>query len=348
MLKYVLRATWKLMAVFSGVYVLGAVAFWQLESGREGGLSFGESLYYGIVTLSTVGYGDFYPMTTGGRIVAVFMILFALTALGYFLTKISDAVMEARRMEWLGMNGTKFQKHQVVIGWSEIARITVTELLASEQQVAVVTDRSDAMSKIREMSTQDDLFATVGDLSNEAVLERAGVKVAATVIICTEDDSQNLILALNVRSMNPSARIIVAVKRPELRKTLTSSGVTYVASPFELSGRLVASAAFEPEVARFVDDITSGASGDYDLQQFSVTAGSAADGKTVGEIGAILRDNESSLIVAVGVAGDADAWEMRGNPPHDLAIKPEDVLVVLGSQQQNRAAATLLGVRQGR
>jgi len=347
MLSYVLRATWKLMAVFAAVYVAGAVAFWQLESGREGGLSFGESLYYGIVTLSTVGYGDFYPMTTGGRIVAVVMILFALTALGYFLTKISDAVMEARRMEWLGMNGTKFEKHVVVIGWSDIARITVAELMASERQVAVVTDRSDDMSKIREMEKQDNLFATVGDLSNEAVHERAGVKVASTVIICTDDDTQNLILALNVRSMSPSARIIVSVNRPELRKTLTASGVTYVASPFELSGRLVASAAFEPEVARFVDDITSGATGDYDLQQFSVVAGSTADGKTVGDIGSLLRDNASSLVVAVGVA-TGERWEMHGNPAHDLTLKADDVLVVLGSAQQNKTTAELLGVRQGR
>ena len=36
MLYYVLRATWKLLAVFFGVYVLGALVFWQLEAGREG------------------------------------------------------------------------------------------------------------------------------------------------------------------------------------------------------------------------------------------------------------------------------------------------------------------------
>jgi len=347
MLYYVLRATWKLMAVFFGVYLVGATAFWQLENGREGGLSFGESLYYGIVTLSTVGYGDFYPLTTGGRIVAVLMILFALTALGYFLTKISDAVMEARRMEWLGMNGTKFEGHLVVIGWSEIARIAVTELMATDRNVAVITDRSDAMSKIREMGDADKLFATIGDLSSEAVLERAGVGAAATVIICTDDDSQNLILAMNVRSMNPAVRIIVSVTRPELRKTLTASGVTYVASPFELSGRLVASAAFEPEVARFVDDITSGASGDYDLQQFSVTPGSSAAGKTVGELGTLLKESDGSLIVAVGVAS-GDTWEMKGNPADDLRLGNDDVIVVLGSAQQNGRVKELLGVSQGR
>jgi voltage-gated potassium channel len=347
MLSYILRATWKLLALFGGVYFAGAIVFWQFESGREGGLTLGESLYYGIVTLSTVGYGDFYPMTTGGRVVAVVMILFALTALGYFLTKISDAVMEARRMDWLGMNGTKFEGHLVVIGWSQIARITLAELVAADRQVAVVTEKPDVMSQIREMGDERHLFATVGDASNDAVLERVGVRTAATVIICTEDDSQNLILSLNVRSMNPTVRIIVAVSRPELRKTLTASGVTYVASPFELSGRLVASAAFEPEVARFVDDVTSGATGDYDLQQFSVTDDSRAAGKTVGNLAALLRDNDGSLIVAVGVAS-GNTWDMRGNPPYDLKLKAEDVLVVLGSDEQNHRVGELLGVSQGR
>ena len=51
---------------------------------------------------------------------------------------------------------------------------------------------------------------------------------------------------INVRSVNVNCRVIVYIKREELRQTLHASGVTYVASPFELSGRLIASAAFEP------------------------------------------------------------------------------------------------------
>jgi voltage-gated potassium channel len=346
-IRYVMRAVWKLLVLFPAVFLVAAVLFWYFERDREGGLTFADALYYGVVTLSTVGYGDIYPETTGGRWVAVGLIVFALTALGYFLTKISDAVMEARRMEQLGMQGTSFENHLVVIGWNQIARVALRELMASKRQVAVVTEEAHELPEIREYGGKDQLFATVGNISSDAVLERAGILRASTVIVASDDDSQNLVLSLNVRASNPRARIICAVKREELRRTLTASGVTYVTNPFEFSGRMVASAAFEPEVAHFVEDITSGATGAADVQQFSLSEEFGAKGHSVAELQSMFHERGGALLVAVGIAKD-DNWEMIPNPPRDTRLKANDVVVVLGSPEQSDNVGDLLGSIQGR
>ena len=45
--------------------------------------SFGDALWWALVTISTVGYGDMYPVTTGGRLVAVCLILIGVGVCGY-------------------------------------------------------------------------------------------------------------------------------------------------------------------------------------------------------------------------------------------------------------------------
>lgn len=331
-----------------GVFAIGTLLFWFFEKDREGGLTLIDALYYGIVTLSTVGYGDIYPLTTGGRWIAVGLIFFALFALGYLVTQISDAVLEARRMEELGMQGTKFENHLVLIGWNQIARVALAELVQSGRQIAIITDKADQLAEIREYGDKTQLFATTGNFAYESVLLRSGIARAATVIVCSDEDTSNLILTLNVRQLNPSARIICSVRREELRRTLHASGVTYVTNPFEFSGRMVASAAFEPEVARLIEDMSSGATGSCDLQQFSVGASSVPAGSSVADVVKLLGESDASLLISVARSGEAGGWKRHPNPAPDMKLLPDDVMVVLGTAEQNTRSQAVFGSNEGR
>ncbi|MDG1296168.1 MAG: potassium channel family protein [Saprospiraceae bacterium] len=49
---------------------MGTVSYHYLE-----GLSWFDSAYFSVITLSTVGYGDFSPQTTGGKIFTMFYVI---------------------------------------------------------------------------------------------------------------------------------------------------------------------------------------------------------------------------------------------------------------------------------
>lgn len=90
------------IAVLLLVLVCGTLALMRVE-----GLSLGDALYFSVVTMSTVGYGDVVPFTGAGRIVAGIMIL---TGVGSFMTAVaatSDHLLSRReqreRMEKLNM-----------------------------------------------------------------------------------------------------------------------------------------------------------------------------------------------------------------------------------------------------
>jgi voltage-gated potassium channel len=314
-------------------------------SALYGPKNFGDALWFTAVTLSTVGYGDLYPVTTGGRIIGVGLIFFTIIFLGFMLSSIASTVMEANLMVAFGMKATKFSGHTIVCGWSPIGKVALTELLYANKKIAIITENQEEVSNIRMIGHRKDLSVIYGDPSNDEVLLRAGTKRARTVIICTEDDTKNLIVSLHIKKVNPKCRIIVSIRREELRKTLEVAGVTYILSPFQMSGRLVASAAFEPEVAKFVEDVSTATRG-YDLQQFSIDANTPAAGKFIGVFSEELKTKTNTTLVAISKPHKG-RMSLIPNPDAKIKINSGDILVILGTNDQLDHTSKYLGLRQG-
>jgi len=311
-----------------------------------------DALWWSTVTLGTIGYGDHYPVSLGGRLTAGAFIMTTMVFIAIVLSGIQSAVMDYNRLRWLGMTGTNMKNHVIVCGWSSISKVAIPELLAAGRQVAVICEDQNDISLIKELcEDESQLFITIGDPTALPALQRANHLDAHTLIIATPEDTTNLISSLNVRANNSSLRIIVYVQRPELRTTFSASGVTYVASPFEIGGRLVASAAFEPEVALLVDTMTSGLS-DCDIQQFTVTKGSSAEGMTVSEIRKEMIVNDGALLIATAEKNpekiEGEGWEVTGNPSTKKKLCAGEIIIFMGTPEENMAVSERLGVQQGR
>jgi voltage-gated potassium channel len=303
-----------------------------------------DAIWFSLVTLSTVGYGDVYPVTGVGRFVTGAFILFTLTTIGFLLTAFNEAVLEVKRMEDAGLIPTRMKGHVLICGFGPIVRAALHELVAAERQIALICERPEEIPVARQWVGDGDVFITSGEPTREVLRDRLNALEAETAVIASHDDTLNLITALNLKPLNPKLRIVVALQREELRATLMASGVTYVASPNELSGRLVASAAFEPEVAHFVEDVTSGANAGHDLQQFR--AGQLG-GKTVAEIRRELEAIDGPLLIAVAQP-NGDEYKVLSHPASSLKVDVTDYLIVLTNDEQAERVTNKYQVRQGR
>ena len=77
------------------VLLLGASGFHYFELGTNPNIhTFFDSFWWAIGTVATVGYGDVYPITTGGRVVAIFLIFSGIGLLGAFITIVNNYVLE--------------------------------------------------------------------------------------------------------------------------------------------------------------------------------------------------------------------------------------------------------------
>ncbi|MCE7980919.1 MAG: two pore domain potassium channel family protein [Caldilinea sp. CFX5] len=86
-------AEFRSLGVIVGFLLLvGTIFYHQVE-----GWGWLDSLYFCVITLATVGYGDFSPQTAAGKIFTMIYILLGIGTLVAVLTRLADALAAARR-----------------------------------------------------------------------------------------------------------------------------------------------------------------------------------------------------------------------------------------------------------
>ena len=254
-----------LSLLFVVLWLLGALLFWAAEGP---GVSFWTSLYWALITMATVGYGDVVPHTSEGRVVAGLTAIFGIATYTLLVSTLADYFMEATVRAAMGL-GVLHGKRIIVVGEGPVCEEAVDELVANGLAEEAGWLRE---SQPREEPPIDYIVGEIGERS----LRRAGVESAEHVVICYEDDSKNIHASALVRKLNPRARITTLVKDRVARDILAMLGVDHIL-PLSILGRLLVSSTFEPGVARFIADATS-ARGQADLVEIP------GKGRTVGEI----------------------------------------------------------------
>lgn len=176
-------------------FVFGA-GFYLAESGHRPELTFADSVWWSMVTMTTVGYGDFFPQTFCGRfLVAYPCLFFGIGLLGYLLGSTAQIVIEGFDQRKKGQATMRFTDHLVICQCPSPQRVLrIVELYRASRpgrhtEVVVVSDRLDEQPlEFREQS----IHFVKGTPTSEDALKRAGVADAAGVIVLAADRNQPL------------------------------------------------------------------------------------------------------------------------------------------------------------
>ncbi len=332
------------LILFAIVYVVTSVVFFYLEGGSD---SLFLSFYWAITTLSTVGYGDVLPTNTYARLDAMSAMFIQIFLLGYLISVIATTVAAEQQKRSLGLLGTDLKDHVVVLGYSAVSRSAVRELLAQDQKVAVVVESQEEVPNIRTLAPESRLYVTYGQPAERDLLLRANVPQAHSVIVCTADDATNMIAALNARVVAPQIRVVVSITRPELRDTLRAAGVTFVASPADMGGRLCAAAAFEPDVADALDDLTQG-DVRADVQEYRITETTPISRARFGDAERKIRETTGCLLIGYARSDGAGEYSANINPETSVDLRPGDALILIGTIANVKRFRAWYGIDQGR
>lgn len=340
-------AVWIVLVYFIAAWIILAI-----ESGEPGASidTYGKALWWALVTVSTVGYGDLYPVTPLGRIVGGTVIILSVGLIGFIVGKLGELGSELSRRRFLGMDGTPFEHHYIVIGWNEIARIVVKEMIAAGFQVAALVDDEREITEMRSVFTDPKtFFVTFGLPQDDAAFARLNIREATGAILLIEDDTRTLITVLELRQLNPSLKITAYIRNSQLRKTVENAGVSYVISPNEIVGRMIASATFEPDVSLFLEDLlsTTTADDDLDVQEYQLKGDHELVGRSFGAAATELERRTSARLLCYSRRSDG-AWRLSSNRSDETTLHPNDYLIVLADRASGRSLSSYLGVGQGR
>lgn len=331
-------------------YIIFVFLLFLLEKNDPGAniTSIQDALWYSIVTLTTVGYGDFYPVTSLGKIIGLLFVFSSLGLVGYIFGKLTERFIEYRERGKMGLNGTDFTNHIIIIGWNSYASSITKQLVNAENKVAIITDDKSNIDLIYQEYDQDNVFVVFSDLKNTSALQKVNASKAFLTVVNLNDDTENLILILNIKQDFPNMEFLVTIENSELKETFKSAGVTYALSRNEISSKLIASYIFEPDVADFTSDLLTSAkeSDQYDIQQFKVIEENPYLGKTYGETFDDLKATFNVLLI--GIAKNTNGkHQLYKLPSEEITIAENDYLILIVNGKTETSISELFQVKEG-
>ena len=322
------RLTWALTLLFAVLVVgtLGYLAF---------GFGFVDAMYQTVTTVATVGFREIRPLSTGGKFFTMALILVGVSSTLYAFSVLIETLIEGRLLDSLGRRRmertiSSMHEHVIICGWGRVGRSIAAEVDAAGRQLVVVDNDTERLA--------DSPYPTVtGDATEDAVLTAAGIERASSLIAAVDADAANSFIILSARAMRPDLFIVARARSFDSEGKLRRAGADRVVNPQHIGGARMAAFVLRPHVADFVDVVMHDRNIEFRLEEVSIGTSSPIAGKTLRD--AQIRDRTGALVLAVREPEGA----LRTNPSPDSAVHAGDLLIAIGTDDELRALAALVG-----
>lgn len=318
------------VVLLAGVVAVGTVGYVLIE-----GASFQDAFFMVAITVSTVGFGEEFPLSRSGEMFTVLLIVLGIGVALYTAAASIEYVVdleEVRKKRKMEREISKLTDHVIVCGWGRVGRGTWVTLRDRDVPVAIIESDADRAEAARASGA----LVIRGDATHNDVLELAGVETAQSLIACVADDSDNLVIALSVKSLRPELRVICRATEMESERKLRLAGADAVVAPQAVGAERLAMMALQPELAQIFDVVVSGNAVEFRVEELDIDPACSMAGKTIRDSG--IRQDSGALILAIEGGED----QLVINPGPDVRLTPGERLVVVGTKEQVDKAADLL------
>ena len=194
------------------------------------------ALYYAMVTMSTVGYGDITAQTPEAKLFTVSVIVLGVAVFATSLTAVIAPMVSRSLQRIVNHKGPRMKRenHFVVVGSSPLAANTWRELAKRGQPVTRLLRQAPQGDELK------DVDVVVGDPGSGEVLRQAGADKATAVLAMLDDDSENAFVVLATRALGGGARTVAAVNDARHLGRVRLAQPDVVIAPQVLSGELAA------------------------------------------------------------------------------------------------------------
>ncbi len=307
------------VVLLTAILAYGTSGFLYFELPANPDLTWTDALWYSLVTLTTVGYGDFFPKTPGGRfLVGVPLMVIGIGLLGFILSVVATALITSKTKELKGMSSVTFSGHLVLINFPGLPKLLrLLDELANDPRVGRSTQIVLVDKDLEELPTElgaRHVRYVRGDPTRDETLQRAGINSAQHAIVLTRNasdsasDAINVSIALAIESRARQVNTVVECIDPGTRELLAKAGCDRVVCSAHFDALYVSQELLNPGTQDIVADLLSNGQG----QQFYLTP---LQGATAGKC---FRDVATHAAAAGHVA-----IGLRRNNTNQLNVAPD-------------------------
>lgn len=299
-----------LFAIFLGAAAVFGTIVWLVErsTGNNMFIRLFDGLWWSLVTIVTVGYGDKYPESDMGKIAAILLMISGVVISAILSGTVASIFVERRIREGKGLQDIRLKGHTIVCGWNRHGDRVLAGLEAEAPGVPVVLVNSlepERFDAIRTLHPDLDLRFVRGDHTQEAILRKASAHQARTCVLLPDEtggsgeanaDERTILAALALKSIARDIRIRAGILKEESEPHLRRAEVDDIVLHGEFTGFLLSAAGEDgglPDAARELLSFSSASR----LRQVTMPAGLV--GKPFAEASEWFLKNNKGVLLGV-------------------------------------------------
>lgn len=177
------------------------------------------ALYFSVVTLSTVGYGDIVPKTPEARLFTISVIFLGITIFATAISSVLVPMIGQHLHDLLGKKRPNLPNNHIVIaGGGDLARNTYHALRDKHFEVMLVG--RDWKPEVAEEAEIHPHHFVTGDHTRRITLEKAYIRTAHAILCLDPSDELNAFTILAARQIKPEIRTVAVINHLRHAKTL--------------------------------------------------------------------------------------------------------------------------------
>ena len=358
------------VAIFIVINVTaGVVYFFEHRSNAVMYTNYGDAVWWSIVTVATVGYGDIVPKTEFGRIFASLTILSGVILISLFTATISSVFVARKIKESQGLQDIDFTQHTLICGWNsqaeDVLRIFDRYQKKNMQIVLVNEAPADRIETLINAFQNIEIKFVRGDFSRETILNRANVKAASSALVIPETgnagaDEKTLLSILTMKSLNPKLNVCAHIMNKENRQHVKRANADEVVVSDQHAAFFLANNILYPGAAQVASEMLDYERGN-DIHRIAIP--DEFVGRSFGELYVDMKRSKNWTILGLvneeetvnlsdilshdtsaidafierkfreaGInVAEKSGTRVNVNPPFDYLLQKKDIAVILGT-----------------
>ena len=259
------------LVFFLSVLCYASTGFMYFELDERPDLEWHNAIWWSFVTMTTVGYGDWYPVTPLGQfLVGLPVMLVGVSVLGYILSLLASIILENKIKELKGMTKINQSGHIIISGFnSSVSTLKIVDEIRRDSSTAnthIVIIDNDLDELPAELSENNVSFVK-GIASRDKILHQANFMEASHLIVRANEsdlpnsDSMNIGIALTVEKLRPEITTVIECVNPENVAMFERAGCDSVVCIADLNHQMIVQELQDPGTHSVCSELTSNTHG---------------------------------------------------------------------------------------
>lgn len=317
------------LMIFAGIVIfVSSVLIYVMEANNPSSPinTMFEAIYWSIVTISTVGYGDVTPITEAGRVVAMFVIIAGIAVLAFTtslvvsaFTEQLDEIRDTKTLDDIG----KLRQFYIICGYENVAVEVAKKLLENGDNVIVLDKDYERVQKAKKDGVRS-LNYDPGSTDSYKKLNIDLDKQVKAILCLRESDIENVYTALTVRSISKDIFILSLLMNQIHRHKLSFAGVNEIFYAKELVGMIAKEYVGKPVAFEVVNALRFEYS-NIDIEELLINERVAQNFGSVEEL-----HNSRYRVIILGIY-KVQHKRFFFNPINSTLLEQGDYLLVIGN-----------------